>query len=56
MGVRFQVADVQGRILKQGSILDSSKFSVGVYEQGVYVLTFNDLNGQWYGSQKVVVY
>ena len=55
-GLRFQVADVQGRILKQGSILDSSKFSVGVYEQGVYVLTFNDLNGQWYGSQKVVVY
>src|SRR5690554_732108 len=55
-GVRFQVADVQGRILKQGSILDSSKFSVGAYEQGVYLLTFNDLNGQWYGSQKVVVY
>jgi hypothetical protein len=55
-GVRFQVADVQGRILKQGSILDSSKFSVGAYEQGVYVLTFIDLNGQWYGSQKVVVY
>jgi hypothetical protein len=55
-GLKFQVADVQGRILKQGSILDSSKFSVGVYEQGVYVLTFNDLNGQWYGSQKVVVY
>src|SRR5690554_4209974 len=55
-GIRFQVADVQGRILKQGSILDSSKFSVGAYEQGVYVLTFIDLNGQWYGSQKVVVY